>query len=121
MSKKMAEVRRNEISTLLEEWQKGVVDEREVHERAEVLMGQVEDAPNYLEHDPRSIPMEVLVHLDALNYQLITPEDIPVMLAFLSTPLGDESSGWKEWRSYWEKLDLESRRQQLKDNSYYST
>jgi hypothetical protein len=117
----MAEVRRSEISTLLEQWRKGVVDEREVHEQAEVLMEQVENAPDYLEHDPRSILMEVLVHLDALNHQLITPEDIPAMLTFLSTPLGDESSGWKEWRSYWEKLDLESRRQKLKDNPYYST
>jgi hypothetical protein len=117
----MEEVRRSEISTLLEQWQRGAVDEREVHEQAEALMEQLEDAPNYPEHDPRSIPMEVLIHLDALNHQLITQEDIPAMLAFLHTPLGDESSGWTVWRSYWENLNLESRRQELKTKPYYST
>lgn len=116
----MKEVR-SEISTLLEQWQRGSVNEREVHEHAEALMDQVEDAPRYLEHDPRSIAMEVLIQLDALNHQLITQEDIPAMLTFLRTPLGDESSGWKVWRGYWENLNIESRRQELKANPYYST
>lgn len=117
----MEEVRRNEILLLLEQWREGTVDEREVHEQAEALMERLEDTPNYSKDDPRSVAVEVLIHLDALNHQLITPKDIPAMLAFLRTPLGSESHGWKSWRSYWDDLDLEGRRQELKVNPYYST
>lgn len=119
--KKMKRVERSELLVLLEQWQRGALNEREVHEQAESLSDQLGEQPLCPEHDPGSIPMEVLLHLEILNHQLITPEDIPAMQAFLNTPLGNESQGWAAWRSYWENLDLESRRQKLKLNPYYST
>jgi hypothetical protein len=116
----MKEIERNEILALLDQWQSGAIDEREVHEQAEWLIEQVGEWPNYPEHDPRSIAMEVLSQLEVLNYELITPEDIPAMQAFLHTPLGKESQGWIDWQRYWDSLDLESRKRKLESNPYYS-
>jgi hypothetical protein len=113
------EIERSELLTLLEQWKAGAINEREVHEQAEALMDELSEHPSYPEHDPRSIPMEVLLHLDALNHQLITPEDIPAMQAFLRTPSDKESQGWADWRSYWDSLDLESRKRELESNPYY--
>jgi hypothetical protein len=61
------------------------------------------------------------VHLDALNHQLITPDDIPAIRAFLQTRAGNESEGWTTWRMYWDNLDFDERRRKLKTNPYYST
>ena len=115
----MKELGREELLILLEQWQTGAVDAREIHEQAELLVEQLGEWPNYPEHDPRSIPMEVLSQLEVLNYELITPKDIPAMQAFLRTPLGNESQGWTVWRSYWDNLDLESRKRELESNPYY--
>lgn len=112
---------RNELLTLLEQWQAGILNERQVHEQAEALMDELGERPSYPEHNPKSIAAEILLHLDALNHQLITPDDIPAMQVFLRTPLGNESEGWVVWKSYWNKLDLENRRQRLESNPYYCT
>lgn len=117
----MSEVKRNEITTLLNQWGDGIIDERQVHEQAEEWLEQLSELPSYPEEDPRSIPLEVLVQLDALNYQLITRDDIPITLAFLNTPSGEEMIGWTLWRKYWDDLDLEDRRKELQSNPYYST
>ncbi|MBI1926186.1 hypothetical protein HYR99_18285 [Candidatus Poribacteria bacterium] len=109
------------IQTLLKRWGSGTIDEREVHEEAERLCDQYEEWPTLPERHPESIAIEVLSHLEILNHQLITREDIPVMLAFLDTPLGKELKGWKAWRRYWDGLDFRSRRKVLKHNPYYST
>jgi hypothetical protein len=115
------EIKRSELLSLLEQWQIGAIDEREVHEQAEALMDGLGEQPNYPKHDHRSIPIEVLLHLDALNHQLITPDDMPAMQAFLHTALGKEIQGWTAWQDYWDNLDLESRRRKLENNPYYIT
>jgi hypothetical protein len=115
------EIQRSELLDLLEQWRTGIIDERKVHEQAEALMEELAEQSEYPENDPKSIPMEVLLHLDILNHQLITPEDIPAMQAFLQTPFGQESPGWATWRSYWDSLDFERRKQELSSNPYYST
>lgn len=115
------EIERSELLVLLEQWQQGVIDERVVHERAESRMDELVELASYPEDDPRSIPVEVLLHLDALNHQLITPKDIPVIQQFLRTPPGNETQAWAVWRDYWANLDLESRRQELQNKPYYST
>ena len=112
---------RNKLLTLLEQWQSGTIDEREVHWQAEEWLEQLSDEPNYPEHDPRSIPMEVLVELDTLNHQLLTKDDIPAMVEFLHTPPSEELQGWARWQRYNDELDLESRKKELKNNPYYST
>jgi hypothetical protein len=117
----MTEIERNRIATLLNQWRDGIINERQVHEQAEEWLEQLPELPSYAEENPRSIPLEVLVHLDALNHQLITTDDIPAILTFLGTPPGKELIGWTLWRRYWVDLDLEHRRRQLKGNSYYCT
>ncbi len=117
----MSESERNRITTLLNQWRDGIIDERQVHEQAEEWLEQLSELPSYAEEDPRSIPLEVLLHSDALNHQLITRDDIPAIQTFLSTPAGKEPIGWALWRKYWEDLDLEHRREELKSNSYYFT
>ena len=99
-------VERGDILKLLEQWRTGAASEREVHEQAEVWLQQLEETPDFPEHAPESILMEVLIQLDALNYQLITPEDIPAVRAFLLTPQGSEEQAWSLWRTYWNSLNL---------------
>jgi hypothetical protein len=117
----MSEIERNRITTLLKQWADGVINERQVHEQAEEWLEQLSEAPSYPEKDPRSIPLEVLVQLDTLNHQLITRDDIPAIQTFLHTPSGKEPSGWAFWRKYWDDLDLERRKEELKSNPYYCT
>jgi hypothetical protein len=108
------------IRSLLQRWRSNEIDEREVHEEAERLLdehGWIE----YPENDDRSVVMEVLSQLAILNLQLVTREDIPAMLGFLDTPPGEASKAWQPWRRYWNSLDYEKRREELKQNPYYST
>ena len=88
------------IINLLKEWESGQIGEKEVHERAESLW-KIEEWPNYPKSDPRSIAIELLSHLDILNVQLITREDIPAMIEFLNTKNGNELEAWAKWENMW--------------------
>ena len=80
---------RERLRDLLGRWQKGVLDERAVHEAAEALSESYPgELPTYPHSDPRSIPIEVLSQLEILNWQLITREDIPALLDFRSRQVG---------------------------------
>jgi len=109
------------LRSLLKRWQRGEIDERSVHEEAERIWASKDEWPVYPDTDPESIPMDVLEQLDVLNHQLIIPADIPAMLAFLDTPLGEEQRGWEEWERYWQGVDIDARRSALMHNPYYST
>ena len=116
----MKEISRKQLLDLLKQWEAGTLSESQLHEKAEELWEQ--DEWSQLDKDnPRSIAIEVLSQLEILNHQLITTEDIPAIVNFLRTPIGQEQNGWKTWRQYWENIDLEARKQTLKDNPYYST
>ena len=117
----MISVTREQLLDLLSQWGLGKVDEREVHEQAEAIVEAMDDSTNYPESNPHSITLEVLVHLDALNHQLITAEDIPAMCEFLETPEGDETGAWVAWREYWAGIDMTERRRMLTGNCFYST
>jgi hypothetical protein len=111
---------REVIRNLLEQWRSNEINEREVNEEAKRLLdehGWIE----YPENDDRSVAMEVLSQLVILNRQLVTREDIPAILGFLNTPPGETSKGWETWRRYWNSIDYEKRREELKQNTYYST
>ena len=116
----MKEISRKVLLNLVTQWEKGALTEVEVHERAEDLWEQ-QDWPHYAEDNPHSIAIEVLSQLEILNHQLITREDIPAIVNFLSTPNGQEEDGWKTWKRYWVNVDLEARKRALKDNPYYCT
>jgi hypothetical protein len=72
-------------------------------------------------NDPESIAIEVLSQLEILNHQLITTDDIPVIMEFLDTPPGEERDGWVKWQSYWKNVDYENRKRELIANPYYCT
>ena len=111
---------RDVLRELLVQWAKGTLDERSVHEQAEVLLEEY-GCPEFDESDARSIAIEVLTQLDILNHQLITIEDIPAILRFLDTPAGHERDGWARWKRYGDRIDYDQRAIELKDNPYYST
>lgn len=104
--------------SLLEEWANGAVDAQHVHEVAESLWDQHE-WPILPDEDDRSIAIEVLMHLDMLNVQWITTDDIPAMRAFLGTLPGRSVLGWQAWTDYWDNLDFEKRRRDVQANDYY--
>ena len=116
----MREVLRHQLLDLLDKWEMGILSEAKVHEKAEKLWEQ-NDWPDYDEGDSRSIGIEVLSHLEILNHQLITKEDIPAIVHFLKTVEGGEQDGWDAWRRYWNDLDLAARKERLKNHPYYCT
>lgn len=116
----MREVPKHLLLDLLDKWEAGILSEAEVHENAEKLWEE-NDWPDYKEGDSRSIAIEVLSQLEILNHQLITKEDIPAIVHFLKTPGGQERDGWDAWRRYWNNLDLATRKERLKNHSYYCT
>lgn len=116
----MQQCRRDELKYLLRSWQSGEIDERVVHERAERIWRHSIPHVEYHEEDPKSIADEVLSNLEILDWQLITPDDIPAMLEFLNTLPGKEREGWQSWHSYWDSVDMEGRRLALLDNPYYA-
>ena len=116
----MLSVNRKELRDLVKRWVQGELDERDVHETAEALCETWEDWPDYEEDDPRSIAIEVLSQLELLNQQLVTTEDVPMILQFLNTPPGKEQAAWLSWKAYWDELDFEVRQRSLQAKPYYS-
>ena len=112
----MAAPDRGVIHNLLKQWRSHKIDEREVHEEAERLLDEHRWI-EYSEGDDRSVVMELLSQLGIL---VVIQEDIPTMLSFLDTPPREVSEGWQTWRRYWNVLDYEKRREELKQNPYYS-
>jgi hypothetical protein len=110
------------ILQMLNRWAQGDIDEQQVHIDAEVMFEKLQDKVSKpSENTHLSIVYEILSQLSILNYQLITRDDIPVILQFLNTPLGQEYVGWDRWRSYWNNLDMKQRRRHLAANPYYAT
>jgi hypothetical protein len=110
------------IRELLHQWQQEKIDEQRIHIEAESLYEALSDSINRpSEEEQDSIIYEILSHLSLLHYQLIIPEDIPAIFKFLDTPHSGLHEGWKEWREYWDNLDVNHRRESLKHNPYYAT
>jgi hypothetical protein len=110
---------REEIEALLRGWERGEIAVQQVHSEAERLISEW-NWPEFPRSDPRSIVVEILTQLEIMNHQLITEEDIPAMLAFLSVQAGCEADGWQAWEAYWKGINFEARRRKLAGHSYYS-
>ena len=115
----MKDPQRRPICDILERWHRADMDAASVHRWAEAWWAE-NTHPEYPRSDPRSISDEVLMQLDMLNHQWITTEDIPAMLRFLQTPLGQELVGWNEWTEYWNSIDYDQRRLELADVPPYT-
>jgi hypothetical protein len=98
----MAVVTADIVESKLREWQAGEITAAEVHDWAENTYAVSSSAP---ESDAVS---EVLAQLDMLDMNLVTPDDIPVLLAALRSELPETLLG-----EHFAKVDLNLRRSQL--------
>jgi hypothetical protein len=70
----------------------------------------------YPKSDVRSIGLEVLNFLNGVcagPIEILTTDDIPVILEFLDTPPDKSVEAWDKWEKYWDSLDYQERRRQL--------
>ncbi len=104
---------------ILDDWQSGVIDERTVHREVEYIVDNLGQLPEYSKNSFESIVTEVLFLLDAINQHLFTKEDISAIQEFLLTPKGKEIIGWEQWKNYWENIDINLRKTELKNNPFY--
>lgn len=63
---------------------------------------------------------EVDCILESLNAQWIIVEDVPAILSFLDTRVGNEVQAWSKWRNNWDHVDFASRKHILGSNPYYA-
>ncbi|MDR3550962.1 MAG: hypothetical protein P4L31_06120 [Candidatus Babeliales bacterium] len=96
--------------------------EEEIHEEAVRRSGDPEAATNWIDKYPRSdirsIGFEVLEKIssawsDWRFFEVLTTDDIPVILEFLDTPPGKSLEAWDKWEKYWANLDYPERRRKL--------
>ncbi len=114
----MENIDREILKKLLKRWQSDKIDAEEIFLEAEKMWTEYENQQDFPKKDYRSIGDEVLSTLDSLNVQLITKDDIPIMLNFLDTLKGKESEAWAVWEKYWDSVDLELRKTSLKGRPY---
>jgi hypothetical protein len=116
---------REALIAVVQEWMAGERSTRSVHEWAEALQFSHVYSPDFTPDHPPADPIagEVLLRLSFLNVELITAEDGPAILAFLGAPSEKETEAWVAWRAYWDRLDLQKRKETLEKDApgYYYT
>lgn len=113
----MSHQSRIETLELLQKWEQRVLDEVEVHERAEELFARYASTDKVTDR----IAYEVLAQLEILNHQLVTIDDVPQIIDILNAPIDCELETLSRWRNYWDHINYEQRRRELASNSYYIT
>ena len=112
---------RQTLISLLKRWQVGEVDHWRVVEEAEAiadsLWNDAEMIPEVVKSDPGSIALVVLCRLSTAYVYGVLPVDIPMLLEFLETPVGEELSGWERFEAYWSETNMKGREQEV--NSLY--
>ena len=119
-----APLKKEPLKNILEKWLCHAIDEREVLDLAgeiETRYHARESRPDYSRDQIESIFEEVLYKLDGLHYQLVIHTDIPAMMAFLETDPAHCQQGWAQWETYWQTVDFEQRKSELKGNPLYIT
>jgi hypothetical protein len=115
------DINRSQLMNIVESWRLGDIDESAVQRKAEAILEALPATADFGESDDRSIAREVLFQLDALPAVLIVKADIDAIMRFLQTPAGAAAEGWREWRSYWDRIDEGERREQLRNHPFYFT
>jgi len=108
------------ILNLLDQWEAGTINELEVLNESEKLYLQHYQGNEIPKSDYKSIPIEVLSHLEILHHQWIIKDDIPIIRTFLNTSDGNELEAWKNWEKYWNAIDLDNRKEQIKNIELYT-
>ena len=105
------------LTVLLERWQREELDEREALEEAERLVEVTDDPWPTLEDDPpeRHLSYKVLDSIVDLPLKLITQDDIPFFLNVLSAKTKDEAqSAVERFSAYFSEERWQERREQLR-------
>lgn len=107
-------ITRSDLRTLLQAWQSGKTEAAQVHAWAET---------RYLNEawEPEDdVANEILAELDALDLNLLTAEDVPVLLAMLEHPEGEGETAAERFLQHCGQLDFQTRRRQLAADPLYA-
>ena len=102
-------VSREELAALLGRWAAGAATPQEVKALASGAVAT--DAPR------DETLHEVLAELDVLEVHLLTDEDVPALIAFLSSE--DFAAGRSAWTRYRDAINLDKRSKKLKKIEFY--
>ena len=113
-------VTREEVAQKLSEWASGRTSSAEVHGWASALfLSEDVDFADW-EGDEDSVTKEVLGALDMMDMNLVTPQDIPALLAFLGTPVGGFSGGYEKMKKWFDSVDYAARKTCLQSDPLYA-
>jgi hypothetical protein len=107
-------VTRDELRTVLEDWQSGKRTSGDVHDWAEARYAvdawECED----------DVANEVLAALDVLDMNLLTGDDVPVLKAMLELPPGQAIPAAQLLDAHFQDLNLDNRKESLAGDSTYA-
>jgi hypothetical protein len=109
-------VRRADVAAALKRWQAGemTTGQMQAWASARYLNPEVE----YEDCEPdleRSVTSQVLGTLDCLGINLVLPEDVPIFLRFLETPIGNFEAGNAAFEKALVDRDESTRQEQLRE------
>jgi len=118
LNMKMNKVKRSDIIQVLESWKNSEATAKEVLDWANGLyfIGETEFDDW---QDDNSAANEVLCELDSLDMNLVLPEDIPIHIEFLKTPVGKFEEGFQTWQKKIDRIDFKKRCIKLIDHKIY--
>ncbi|MCZ7586570.1 MAG: hypothetical protein M5R36_26335 [Deltaproteobacteria bacterium] len=92
---------RQMLRDLLNNWQSGAIDDVALSREATELWNKYGVWINAPETDARSITKTALEGMLLRTEPRYSTGDVPAVLDFLNTPMGEEAAGWERWRAYW--------------------
>jgi hypothetical protein len=114
-------ITRADLAMILMVWLDGYLSADQVHEWAEERAASSRfDVDDWEGPESNSVANEVLMALDMLDMDLMTPDDIPFYLEFLDTPAGHFDTGYHRWRDALHHIDHSARREALRADPLYS-
>lgn len=116
----MKNITREEAIQVLKNWQSHQLSAIDVFEWGNKLyLNEDIDYEDWEGDEPNSVTNEILAQLDSIDMNLIAIEDIPEMIKFLKTPVGNFEKGYKKWCDYIYSIDLLKRKKELKNIKLY--
>jgi len=111
---------RNELRVLLTQWEQGQITTEELNGFAgELYPNEEVDYEDWETDGENSVTKEVLAALDMMDMNLMVPEDVPVYLEFLNTPLGSYTDGYLRLRQYLQCVNIKKRQKALSEIPFY--
>jgi len=113
-------VTREEVAQKLRDWAGGRASTEAIQSWASdaFLQDEVDFADWEKEHN--SVTKEVVAVLDMLDMNLVLPEDAPIYLEFLATPIGDFATGYAKMRRRLEEINYDERGDRLREIEPYA-